>query len=68
MASCRSKAFLSLGQIYIPVLGFNKASVKVTYATALSINSSPGNKGEFHCRCEGFRADSKPKRQAKLIT
>ncbi|XP_030587503.1 small ribosomal subunit protein mS35 [Archocentrus centrarchus] len=45
MASPSSKAFLSLGRIYIPLLGFNKSSGKVTYATALSINSSSGNKG-----------------------
>ncbi|KAL4005504.1 hypothetical protein ACER0C_005217 [Sarotherodon galilaeus] len=45
MASRTSKTFLSLGRINIPLLGFNKSSGKVTYATALSINSSSGNKG-----------------------
>nr|XP_004563875.2 28S ribosomal protein S35, mitochondrial [Maylandia zebra] len=45
MASRTSKTFLSLGRINIPLLGFNKPSGKATYATALSINSSSGNKG-----------------------
>ncbi|XP_044050340.1 28S ribosomal protein S35, mitochondrial [Siniperca chuatsi] len=45
MASHTSKAFLSLGRINVPGLGLQKSVSRVTYATALSINSPTGNKG-----------------------
>ncbi|XP_072242342.1 small ribosomal subunit protein mS35 [Leuresthes tenuis] len=45
MASFTSKAFLSLGRTNIPGYGLNKSANRVTYATALSVKSSSGNKG-----------------------
>ncbi|XP_053175005.1 28S ribosomal protein S35, mitochondrial [Scomber japonicus] len=45
MASHTSKAFLSLGRINAPSLGLAGYVSRVTYATGLTINSSPGKKG-----------------------
>lgn len=45
MASYTCKAFLSLGRINVPYIGLHNAITRVTYATALSITSSTGNKG-----------------------
>uniref|UniRef100_A0A1A7Z3A2 Mitochondrial ribosomal protein S35 n=2 Tax=Iconisemion striatum TaxID=60296 RepID=A0A1A7Z3A2_9TELE len=44
MAALPSKMFLSLGRINSSGFGLNSTS-RVTYATALSVNSSNGNKG-----------------------
>ncbi|XP_026168041.1 small ribosomal subunit protein mS35 [Mastacembelus armatus] len=45
MASHTSKAFLCLGQINVLGYGFQKSVNRVTYATALSVNSSLRNNG-----------------------
>ncbi|XP_067446442.1 small ribosomal subunit protein mS35 [Thunnus thynnus] len=45
MASHTSKAFLSLGRINVACFGLHGSVSRVTYATALTINSPPGNKG-----------------------
>ncbi|XP_023151133.2 28S ribosomal protein S35, mitochondrial isoform X1 [Amphiprion ocellaris] len=45
MASRASKTLLSLGRLNIPAFGLNNAVSRVTYATALSMNSSSGKKG-----------------------
>ncbi|XP_073328998.1 small ribosomal subunit protein mS35 [Pagrus major] len=45
MASHTSKAFLSLGRINVHGLGLQRPLSRVTYATALSINSPNTNKG-----------------------
>ncbi|KAM4553630.1 small ribosomal subunit protein mS35 [Fundulus diaphanus] len=45
MASLCGKTFLSLGRTNVSGLVFSKTANKVTYATALSLNSPSGNKG-----------------------
>ncbi|XP_056243369.1 28S ribosomal protein S35, mitochondrial [Seriola aureovittata] len=45
MASHTSKALLCLGRINVRGLGLHKSISRVTYATALSTNSSAGNTG-----------------------
>lgn len=60
MASHTSKAFLSLGRINVAGFGLQTPVSRATYATGLSVNSSKGNIGEFHCRCRFVHADSEP--------
>uniref|UniRef100_A0A3Q2NRK6 Mitochondrial ribosomal protein S35 n=1 Tax=Fundulus heteroclitus TaxID=8078 RepID=A0A3Q2NRK6_FUNHE len=45
MASLCGKTFLSLGRTNVSGLAFSKTTNRVTYATALSVNSPSGNKG-----------------------
>ncbi|KAM4618925.1 small ribosomal subunit protein mS35 isoform 2-T2 [Polymixia lowei] len=63
MAAHTSKAFLSLGRINGPGLGFHNSLTRVTYATALSTTNSTGNKG-FPDRGNRGAFVRKPRREA----
>lgn len=47
MASFGRKVFLSLGRTNVSGVGIRKTGNRATYATALTVNSSSTNKGEF---------------------
>lgn len=68
MASHTGRAFLSLGRINAAAFGLQKPVNRVTYATALPVKSSTGNKGEFDCRYKTIDANSESVLHDKLAT